>query len=348
MKVGVLPETWLERLALSLGLLPTPFVESWFTFILARALLVANKLGLFDTLAAGPLTAAEVAEHCRTHPHATAKLLTALLGAGYVRQQGDRYALAPVARRWLLRDSPQSFHDRLLAQLMEWDWWSHCEEFLRTGEPLHIHDRMTEEEWGIYQRGLRSGIEFLADWVARHLPVPPHGRDLLDLGGGHGYWSVAVCRRHPGLRATVLDLPRAVRPAAAILAREGMGDRVVHREGDALADDLGTAAWDVVFLSFFVDNFDADQNRDVLRRVARALRPGGVAAVWEHLARDASGRVNQAGGLMDLFFSLCGRAGAWTLEEITGWQREAGLRPRPPLRPPAAPNMVLQVAVRDS
>jgi hypothetical protein len=76
------------------------------------------------------------------------------------------------------------------------------------------------------------------------------------------------------------------------------------------------------------------------------LRPGGVVAVWEHLARDAAGRVNQAGGLMDLFFSLAGRAGAWTLEEIRCWQSEAGLRPRPPLRPPAAPNMVLQVAGR--
>jgi hypothetical protein len=150
MKVGVIPETWLERLGLALGLLPTPFVESWFTFILARTLLVANKLGVFEALAAGPLTAAQAAARCGTHPHATGKLLGALLGAGYVRQQGEQYALAPVARRWLLRDSPQSFHDRLLAQLMEWDWWSHCEEFVRTGEPLPTTPNTSR--WGTADR----------------------------------------------------------------------------------------------------------------------------------------------------------------------------------------------------
>jgi hypothetical protein len=48
-----------------------------------------------------------------------------------------------------------------------------------------------------------------------------------------GYFSVAICRRYPELRATVLDLPEAIKHAAPLLAKEGMRDRVSHRAGNA-------------------------------------------------------------------------------------------------------------------
>jgi hypothetical protein len=49
-------------------------------------------------------------------------------------------------------------------------------------------------------------------------------------------------RKYPQLGATILDLLAAVTHAAPTLARESMGERIVHRAGDALADDLGREA----------------------------------------------------------------------------------------------------------
>jgi SAM-dependent methyltransferase len=203
---------------------------------------------------------------------------------------------------------------------------------------------MTDEEWGIYQRGMRSGIEMPAHWVARHLPVPQAATAMLDIGGAHGYFSVALCRRHPRLRSTVLDLPQAIRHAAPLLAREGMGDRVIHRAGDALADDLGMDAYDVVFLAAVAHHFDEAANRELMRRIARALRPGGVVAVWEPLRQDRAERVRQVGGLLDLFFGVFSRSGTWSSEEIAGWQRGAGLVPRRPIRMWMGPDLALHVA----
>jgi hypothetical protein len=55
---------------------------------------------------------------------------------------------------------------------------------------------------------------------------------------------VSLCRKHPGLRSVILDLPEAVQHAETILAEEKMGERVTHRPGNALTDELGTEAID--------------------------------------------------------------------------------------------------------
>src|SRR5204863_902428 len=86
----------------------------------------------------------------------------------------------------------------------------------------------------------------------RRFPLPKNARDMLDIGGSHGYFSVVLCRRHPQLRAVVLDLPQAIEHAAPLLAKEEMGDRVVHRAGNAITEDLGADTYGVVFTASLV------------------------------------------------------------------------------------------------
>ena len=44
------------------------------------------------------------------------KLLDALAGCEYLGWDAGRYALAPIARKWLLADSPQTLRDKMLWQ----------------------------------------------------------------------------------------------------------------------------------------------------------------------------------------------------------------------------------------
>jgi predicted O-methyltransferase YrrM len=150
-----------------------------------------------------------------------------------------------------------------------------------------------------------------------------------DIGGSHGYFSVAICRRHPGLRATVLDLPSAIEHAAPLLDAEGMSDRVQLVAGDALADDLDAEAYDVVFLMSLVHHFDEAANRALAEKVARPLRRGGVMVIGEALRPKVGGR--QLGAFFDLYFGMTSESGTWTFDEMALWQREAGLVPRKPM-----------------
>lgn len=346
MKFGPIPENLPERLALALGLVPLPLAQSLPTLLMTRALMAGARFGLFQALADGPRTAEEVAGRCGTDPRATRILLDTLVSLEHLRLSGKRYGLTAGARRWLLPGSPQSLHESLLYRYLEWDWIARLDGLIEKGEILDMHSGMTSEQWALYQGGMASVARLGTPELARRLPVPPGARDLLDIGGSHGLFSAALCRRHPGLRSVILDLPSAIEHAAPILAREGLGDRVVHRPGDALTEDLGEETYDVVLLASLAHHFDDAQNRGLARRVARALRPGGIFAIHEILRRDSPADGDQIGALFDLYFHLTSASGTWSFAEMAEWQRAAGLRPRKPMRLRRTPGFGVQVASR--
>ena len=346
MKLGVLPETALERIALATGQVPIPIAHALGGIVLARTVMVATSLGVFEALRARPLASAEVAAACGADPFAMGKLLDALVSSGYLTFRRGAYALTRMSRKWLLVDSPVSLRDAILYESVEWRWLTALDEFVRSGRPLDFHAAMTTEEWALYQRGMRAIAGLSAGEVARRVPVPRGARAMLDIGGSHGYYSVAICRRRRGLRATVLDLPQAIEHAAPLLAHERMADRVVHHAGDALRDDLGCEAYDLILIAQLLHHFDDATNRDLVRRAARALRPGGALVILEAIRRANPAAGGQVAGLLDLYFAFTSRAGTWSLDELASWQREADLLPRPPIDILRLPGYAMQAAIK--
>ncbi len=345
MRVGLMAENPVEAAILRTGMVPAPMLEAYAPMY-ARAIVVATKLGMVDALRDGGRSATAVAESCGTELRATEKLLNVLVTMRYLRHRDGKYSLGRQARRWLLADAPASVRDVILMKELEWSWIDRLEEFVRDGEPLDVHDTMSSDDWRAYQRGMRAQVNPLAPYLVRRVPVPPGARDMLDIGGSHGYLSVILCRRHPQLRATVLDLPPAVEHAAPLLEREGMGERVVHRAGDALQDDLGEAAYDLVLVFSLVHHFDEPTNRELMRRAARALRPGGYLVIGDAIRPSAPGKGGQQGAFFDLYFALTSRSGLWSVEEMRDWQTRAGLVVRKPISLVPGGGFALQVAER--
>jgi SAM-dependent methyltransferase len=312
--------------------------------LLSRTVVSGSVIGVFDALDEGPRTAEEIATRCGTDRRATAKLLFALAGARYLREEGGRYALTPMARRWMLSSAPQSLHDAILHRKLDSKLMEHAEAFLRTGVPTDFHTKLTPEEWEVYQRGQRAHALWSAPEVARRIPVPHGARSLLDIGGAHGHYAAALCRRHPGLRATILDLPDAVAQSRVIAVQEGLSDRLVYRAGDALTADLGSGSWDVVFLGNLVHHFDDATNRALFSNISRALKPSGTVAVLEIMRSPSAEKAGQIGALTDFFFAVTSAGGTWSYEEIAAWQEAAGLAPLRPIRLRRVPGYGIQAA----
>ncbi|MEO0330974.1 MAG: class I SAM-dependent methyltransferase [Bacteroidota bacterium] len=327
MKLIAAPENWLERLAVWLKLAPTPISDTHLSFMMARTIMTATKLGLFEAIASSPKTAHQVATKCQTDPKATLTLLNTLVHLGYVKLHRDQYRLSALARKWMLKDANQSLYDKMMLQFLEWEFVEHYEDYVRTGQPIDYHNYMNNQQWQIYQRGMRSVAGISADEVALRTPIPKKATQILDIGGAHGYYSVALCQRYPQLKATILELPAAIEYAQGILAQENMGDRVVHRAGDALTDDLGENEWDVIFISSLTHHFDDATNISLAKRIAHSLKPGGYYIIQDFIRIDTPKSGDHLGGLFNLFFAATSQAGIYSEPEIKHWQQQAGLQP---------------------
>ena len=263
-------------------------------------------------------------------------MLGALLNMGYVRLQHDgRFTLRAPARRWLL---PGSW-DAVTAGLAHdgWEQIAHLDERLRGAPVAPWHERPAEDPmWATYQMAMAQLARPTAGVLARAIPArSPH--TLLDLGGSHGLHAAAMCRRHPGLQATVIDLAPAVAFGRELIAEEGMPGRVIHREGDIFQAPLGED-WDLVTAHALLHNFGAERCVSLLRRARQALAPQGTFAALE-IERPAPGRRGtRVGALSSLLFNTFGDGRCYRPGEVREMLIAAGftrVRIKRPLRLPA-------------
>lgn len=327
MKLTSVPENLLERLALWLGIAPTPISDTHVAFMMARTIMVGAKLGIFEALAQHPASAKVISEHCQTNPDATVKILNSLVHLGYLNtNHKQEYQLTKLSRKWMLQESNTSVYDKMMLQFVEWKLVEHYENYVRSGKPAEMHQVLSEEEWETYQRGMRSMAKVSAWEVAKRTPMPKSATNFLDIGGSHGYYSVTLCKKYPDLHATILDLPEAIKYAKPLLSEEAMDDRVHHQAGNVLTTDLGEAVYDVVFISSLVHHFDAETNILLAQKIYNALKPGGYYIIQEFV-RDDKARRGDYLAILDLYFAATSQSGTWSVKEMSDWQKKAGFKP---------------------
>jgi len=342
---GAIPTSLAERLALMAGMVPLPAVDTLFGMLKARCIMAGVRLGVFEGLVHGPRTAGELAAALSLEPSCLDLLLRSLAFCGYVTVNGDRYALSRLARQTMIAGAPRELTGFVEWNYMHWEFAGHLEELVRTGRGVDFHRTMTDPAaWANYQKAMLETARFDAPVLAKRVPVPRGATRLLDLGGSHGLLGAALCRKHPPLRSTVIDLPQAIAPARALAEREGHAALVTHRAGNVLEDAFGTG-WHVALLANIVHHFSPAQAQDVLARVREAVEPNGTVAIWER-ERPSAQRAPTEGDGIALFFRLTSTAGAYSGQEYAEWLRHAGFSSARIVRPRLSPGSVLVHARR--
>lgn len=347
MRLAAIPQNFTESIALAAGLVPTPLMDTLVALLLAKTVIAATAVGIFDALETGPLTAAEIAERCGSDGKATEKLVCALFACKYLRHRNNRFTLAPVSRRWLSRKAFRSLHSAILHRSLDLRFMN-FEEYVRFGKSQEFHAALSPEEWRIYHRGQADHAAQIIDEVIEKIPLPRHAMDLLDLGGGHGLYSFAFCRRYRHLHARVLDLATTIGELDRNRPSDSTGSRVQFEVGDIRTISLQPSSTDVILLANVVHHFDEPTNRNLLQRVAMALRPGGIVIVIDVIRPSSLEQTGQLEGLLDLYFGAASGVGLWTIEEIQEWSRKAGLAVSPPKALRRMPTCRIQVARKEA
>jgi SAM-dependent methyltransferase len=280
--------TPLERILARLNLLPVPLFDTPLAPGIARVLVTACELGLFDALSERPLTVETLAERLNCHPQGLQLLLGLLVSAGYLRQRRGHYANTRVSQRWLTSSSPLNIAPYIIHSPDIVAIWEHLPAIVRENKQAM---RMPYEEnpgepamqaaLARHYAGLASLAMAMGGEVVSRVRLPRGATHLLDVGGSHAAYSVLFCRKYPHLQATVLDLLPGIEAGKRVTMQTGLENRINFICGDIVRDDFTTLlaqdpAYDAALYFHIAHLLPPEVNANVLAKVAKTLKPGGM------------------------------------------------------------------------
>jgi hypothetical protein len=295
----------------------------------SKALVSAVELGLFTTLADGPLTGAVLRAKLGLQPRGSTDWLDALVSLGMLERDGDLYANTAATDFYLDRAKPTYVGGMVIGMAADTSHWDSLTAALQTGHPQiegdqdfldQYSDPASFTEFMHSMTGLSMGA---AHAIAEKFPWSRY-RTVIDVGAAEGCVPVQLALRHPYLTGGGFDLPM-VRPAfEAFVDRHGLTERLRFYPGDFFADPLPAA--DVLVMGHVLHNWSLNQKLDLLGNAHRALPDGGALIVYDSLIDDDRS-TNTFGLLMSLAMLLVTHAGFdYTGAQCRSWMSDAGFR----------------------
>jgi demethylspheroidene O-methyltransferase len=322
-------------------------------FVYTQVLLACVRLDLFNQLAAGPDSAARLAQRHGLPLRSMQRLLDAAVALRLLRRRGGgRYGLGALGAPMVgnaalaamvehhatlyadLRDPVALLRDEGAGSAMA-AYWPYASYPEHQGRADVAAPGLPARQVAEYSALMTASQPMVIEELLAAYPLSRH-RVLLDVGGGEGRFVAAALAEAPGLRAMLFDLPPVAELARTRLAAQGLAGRVAVHGGSFFDDALPTGA-DVATLVRVLFDHDDAHALAILRAVARALPPGGTLLVAEPMA-DAPGAHAMGDAYFGLYLLAMGRGQPRSAAALSALLRAAGfvdvraLRTRVPLQ----------------
>jgi hypothetical protein len=286
----------------------------------------AIDLDLFTHVAEGATAIDTLAAAMNTTALNTERLVVACLAMGLLELAADgELRNAADCEKFMVKSS-----DRYAGAWMTFtrhevpQWFDLTAKLAATDEPsaLGMYSKVTVDSARKYHAATSSIGMGAARRFCRRVDLTGR-KQLLDLGGGSGAYSINAVQTFDGLRATVFDLPPVTVVTQEYIDRHGVADRVDTHGGDFLIDPLPTGC-DVAVMASNLPIYGAENIQRVVGKAFDALVPGGeMHLIGETLAADGVGPVDAAmWGMAEVLYGSGGRAHSTT--ECIGYFERAG------------------------
>jgi len=261
---------------------PDDVLEVFLGFWIARTVMAAVELGVFDVLEGEQgLVLEEAQARLRLSARPARALLDTCVATGLLEKEDGRYRNAPPASRYLVAGSEYSLRNYVLDERWCWPSWGRLEDALRANAQL-----LPEDEEGYHAFPEEFFLDFLhghslamGERLAAAVDLGATRR-IMDVGGGSGAVSIALCRANPHLGAVVLDQPPVTARAAGHIAAAGLSDRISTRPANLFEDPLPPDC-DAAVLANVLHDFSPERAQEILGRVVAALPSGGRVIILE-------------------------------------------------------------------
>ena len=292
-------------------------------FMESRILLTGAELNLFTILTSESLSAKEVAGRTGADLRALTIVLDALAAMELLAKREGRYSCTPAVSALLSQDSPQSILPMVHHMAHVWQRWSKLTNVVGDRKETGKSPAGPEaSEIPAFIGAMHAIAAKLAPGIVAAVGAGT-ARNLLDVGGASGTYTLAFLQAAPGMRATLFDRPEVVEMARKRLQEAGMLSRTTLLGGDFYGDEF-PGGHDLAWVSAIIHQNSPRQNLDLYRKIFRALVPAGRIVIRDHIMEPD--RTRPRDGAIFAVNMLVATTGGntYTYEEIQTGLAEAG------------------------
>jgi hypothetical protein len=330
---------WLQNIPNRITPPPFRLMQIGSAFWQSRALYVAARLDIATVLGSEQLAADEIAARVSAEPDGIYRLLRMLAALGVFEEVSPRVFTNNSLSAYLKEDNPKSVRAMILmhnSEEMSRPWYEQLEQGMQSG---HVSFQLThgQELYGymdshpefdrLFSLAMDSVEALSGDSFALDFDWGRFER-VIDIGGSKGSKSLAILKRHPHLKALVMDRAQIVREAEHYwLGREAPAllARLSFQAGD-LFESIPEAASDKdIYLACAVlHGMDDEDCVKVLRNLVIAIgNTGARIALMELIVSELKADYSSAAFDMQMFVNTRGRER--TLAEWQNLFDQAGL-----------------------
>ena len=245
------------------------------------------EIGIFDSLNV-KTSCGHLSEKLGMDPVLTYHILEILVKLELVEKIGEFYKNTPLSKLYLDSKSDYKRTNCILSMEEPANQWNNLKETLKgkIGKkdenffPFII--KVLAEE--CLSGELQDTVKFLSRYDELH-----KSSTLLDLGGGHGLYSIAFNQLNPKLQCYVFDLPDVLNVTRYYI--EKYNSNVETIPGNFHTDDF-RGEYDIVYSSYN----PGGKNPKIAKKVYRSLNPNGLFINKQHFPED---RHNSLADLLD-------------------------------------------------
>ena len=269
---------------------PDLFWRTMTAFQHSAALTTAVELDLFTAIDNGNRDPASIAKATNASERGVRILADTMTVIGFLEKNGG-YSLTPSTRAFLSRNS-QTFVGSAVEFIMsptQKRGFDDLTNAVRSGGSQVQGDASLDPEspmWVTFARAMMPMMFPAAQAIAAQIDAPADEPiKVLDIAAGHGIFGIVVAQRFPKAEVFALDWPNVLQVASENAQHLGVADRHHLIPGSAFEAEVGQG-YDVVLMTNFLHHFDADTCSELLKKVNRALAPGGQVMTLEFVPNE--------------------------------------------------------------
>ena len=262
-----------------------------FGYMASKALFAALELEVFSHIENGATTLQQLVAAAGVPENRLITLLTALTCVGLIEVSGNEYRNGPASARYLVAGHRDFYGDYLRMQINRqmYPFMSHLEAVMQGQTDKAPFDSYAswmadEAEAELYSRSQHTGSLGAGAVLARAVDFSDI-QTLLDVGGGSGAMSIALCKRQAQLQATVLDFPHVTEVGKRFVREAELEAQVTFQPGNALSDEWPTGQ-DAILMSYLLSSIPGDTIPNLLQRAYDTLTPNGHIVLHDFILDD--------------------------------------------------------------